>query len=460
MYLISRLLVLRIVFKFFLFFFTLYSFNSEVKAQSQVKLHDLRSITDSSGTVHLYYRILEEYDDSGFFTDNIFKFDLTSKDEEIFLKHFYDNSLGFEYQSFVNKYIVINKKPTDYISIGSFGFEFGYIEKNDSLVFEGFLSFVSDIFLSKQDQEIVYGVFDSNSSITIISRDGGVSWPSQYDIVDGIIPDSLKLDFQMVSISPFDSSLMFGFKHNVFVRTEDKGETIEELEKNFTNKTIYYDSNGRDIYFVDNESCSNEIENGYQIIRNTNKGENSSWIDGFCFGERVSLKVSESVSGCIYSWTNNSIYKSEDFGETFDLLITTPVDSITGLTVDGNLIFFSTNEAVYKVQNNTISELRAIQTNVEYEPTNPKTFKVYQNYPNPFNPSTVIKFDLFKSTNVSMEIFDITGKRVDEVLIGEYLSSGTYSFSWNAAPELGSGVYFCRVSTSSSNQIIKITLIK
>jgi hypothetical protein len=52
-------------------------------------------------------------------------------------------------------------------------------------------------------------------------------------------------------------------------------------------------------------------------------------------------------------------------------------------------------------------------TGVEIDPLAlPKTFELSQNYPNPFNPTTEIRFDVPKTSNVKMVVYDIMGRVV------------------------------------------------
>ena len=60
---------------------------------------------------------------------------------------------------------------------------------------------------------------------------------------------------------------------------------------------------------------------------------------------------------------------------------------------------------------------------IEAEVTIPKNFNLAQNYPNPFNPSTKINYQLPVDSRVTLELFDITGKRVAE-LVNEEQSTG------------------------------------
>jgi hypothetical protein len=88
----------------------------------------------------------------------------------------------------------------------------------------------------------------------------------------------------------------------------------------------------------------------------------------------------------------------------------------------------------------------------------PKRFTLEQNYPNPFNPVTSIKFSLPKSGIVKLEIIDVTGKIVDN-LVNEKLEAGTYSINWNA-DKFSSGIYFYRITAGDYYQTRKMILVK
>lgn len=73
----------------------------------------------------------------------------------------------------------------------------------------------------------------------------------------------------------------------------------------------------------------------------------------------------------------------------------------------------------------------------------PAFFKLYQNYPNPFNPSTKVKFDIRKNSNVNLSVYDVLGN-VIETLVNENLSAGSFSVSWNGNNH-SNGIYFFRM---------------
>ncbi|MBI4429586.1 MAG: peptidoglycan DD-metalloendopeptidase family protein [Ignavibacteriales bacterium] len=80
--------------------------------------------------------------------------------------------------------------------------------------------------------------------------------------------------------------------------------------------------------------------------------------------------------------------------------------------------------------------------NAEVEILAPSVFALHQNYPNPFNPSTTIRYELPSRSFIRIEIFNILGQRVAELLHTEQ-EAGYHSVEWRAnAP---SGVYLYRI---------------
>jgi hypothetical protein len=88
----------------------------------------------------------------------------------------------------------------------------------------------------------------------------------------------------------------------------------------------------------------------------------------------------------------------------------------------------------------------------------PQNFRLYQNYPNPFNPSTRIKFDIGKSANVKITLYDITGRQVS-ILVNEAMKTGSYEVSLTAN-SLASGIYFYELAAEDYRETKKMILLK
>jgi len=88
----------------------------------------------------------------------------------------------------------------------------------------------------------------------------------------------------------------------------------------------------------------------------------------------------------------------------------------------------------------------------------PKSFILSQNYPNPFNASTTIDYTLASDTHVTIEIFDLLGRRVKILSDSEQLS-GNHRVIWNAS-DVVSGVYFYKITADDHSDTRRMTLIK
>jgi hypothetical protein len=88
----------------------------------------------------------------------------------------------------------------------------------------------------------------------------------------------------------------------------------------------------------------------------------------------------------------------------------------------------------------------------------PLVFGLSQNYPNPFNPSTTIKYELPKSSVVTLSVYDILGREVS-VLVNERRDAGVHEVKFDASG-LASGVYFYRLRGEDFVATRRLMLLK
>jgi len=88
----------------------------------------------------------------------------------------------------------------------------------------------------------------------------------------------------------------------------------------------------------------------------------------------------------------------------------------------------------------------------------PQTFSLYQNYPNPFNPATVIKYNLPRSGNVKLEVFNLVGQKI-VTLVNNKQQAGMHQVEFRAT-NLASGVYLYKISAGSFSAVRKMILLK
>jgi hypothetical protein len=90
----------------------------------------------------------------------------------------------------------------------------------------------------------------------------------------------------------------------------------------------------------------------------------------------------------------------------------------------------------------------------------PSEFALLGNYPNPFNPSTMIKFQIGRSSEVALEVYDMLGRQVVSKSLG-VRQPGEHAVSFNALG-LASGTYFYRLKMVTTGAIVtgKMMLLK
>jgi hypothetical protein len=88
---------------------------------------------------------------------------------------------------------------------------------------------------------------------------------------------------------------------------------------------------------------------------------------------------------------------------------------------------------------------------------------LHQNFPNPFNPVTTIRFDLPRTADVSLKVYNVNGELVS-ILIDRRMERGRGEFVWNATDDAGrpvsSGVYFYRLTAGDFVRTKKMVLLR
>jgi len=100
---------------------------------------------------------------------------------------------------------------------------------------------------------------------------------------------------------------------------------------------------------------------------------------------------------------------------------------------------------------------------VEAEVSPPTVFSLEQNYPNPFNPSTSIQFSLPVDAQVTINIYNLVGENVAEVVSSNF-AAGSHKVDFNAST-LTSGIYFYQldatgIDSKTFSSVKKMTLLK
>lgn len=290
----------------------------------------------------------------------------------------------------------------------------------------------------------VYTFYSSGTKVFLGTNDVGVFYANSNSGGLGWTPVLITFDWYNVYCYAGDTTLLY-------VGTENRG--IFKSTNNGSNwtPTSFTGFNGS-VKTMTTIGSRAFAGHSTKISLSTNAGANWSIIS--TFGVNINSLVS--YNNILFAGTaGNGIFASTNYGVNW-----VNVSGNLGATfhagklqIYGAELFASTSTlSVIKAQISTLVGLPSHSTEL------PEKFSLYQNYPNPFNPSTTINFDIPKKGNVKLEIFDLSGKLIEE-LLNEEKTAGTYSMNFNAE-NLSSGVYIYKLQSTEFSQSRKMMLIK
>jgi len=94
---------------------------------------------------------------------------------------------------------------------------------------------------------------------------------------------------------------------------------------------------------------------------------------------------------------------------------------------------------------------------------NPLIFELKPIYPNPFNPEATIQFSTTRTSQVKLEIYNVTAQRI-KILVDEEMSSGFHCVNWDGRNNSGNiasnGLYFIKLVSDEGVKIRTCVLLK
>lgn len=107
----------------------------------------------------------------------------------------------------------------------------------------------------------------------------------------------------------------------------------------------------------------------------------------------------------------------------------------------------------------TVSYSKTITVNV----SGPKNYSLSPPYPNPFNNKTIISFEIPKSQNVELAIYNSLGRKI-RTLVDDNKTAGTHKIHWdgksNAGLDAPSGLYFVTLIGENEKIVRRVLLLK
>ena len=241
------------------------------------------------------------------------------------------------------------------------------------------------------------------------SRDAGLSWEYAGQVQGG-------QKISALAMHPLDSARLWAATLEGLYISEDQGRTWDRrvpLEPSpiFKPRIRFAPQDPAQIYFV----------TGQKLLETRDAGR--SW--------RV---ISDDLAG--YPWIND-----------------VAVDPF-----DPAMVYAATPWGVYRWNSWQLGTV--IDERYSVRPT---AVSLEQNYPNPFNGQTTIAYKLPQAASVELTIYNMAGQRIKNV-VDKKQSAGRHQVFWDGTDEdgrrVGSGVFFCRLSTDIQGQTRRMVLIR
>jgi len=316
-------------------------------------------------------------------------------------------------------------------------------------------NFITPIILSPADGNTFY--IGGQKIMTAQKGNDVWSYLGNGKALDGNAMSAMAGSYQDADVLYVASSPAIGgtSRGNIFV-TKNKGTIWTNITGELPDRyptDLAVDPTNHDIAYVTFGGF-----NSSHVFKTENAGE--TWIDigaGLPDIPTWAVTVDPDFPNHIYVGNEVGIYQSLDGGTTWEDISGNLPDAIFAIELvisnsNRKLRVASHGNGVYEIP----LEL-AVSNEINNNPI-PSSFRLKQNYPNPFNPSTNIQFDLNKTENIKLQVFDITGKLVT-TLVDEVKSPGSYTVSFDGS-NLSSGTYIYRLQADNKIESKIMTLLK
>lgn len=154
---------------------------------------------------------------------------------------------------------------------------------------------------------------------------------------------------------------------------------------------------------------------------------------------------------------DGKLLRSEDVGDNWSTILTGSTADLFSVNFGSETFGISTGSEsteLFTTDGGVTWSAGSVLTSYAKSVNEP--VKLGQNYPNPFNPSTVISYNVMDNANVSIKVYDMTGREV-RTLVNTFQNAGTYSVNFNAS-DLASGIYFYVLRVNSGSMEITKTM--
>jgi photosystem II stability/assembly factor-like uncharacterized protein len=166
-------------------------------------------------------------------------------------------------------------------------------------------------------------------------------------------------------------------------------------------------------------------------------------------------------SNIFVSSSRYGIYQSHNGGQNWE-----PFNEGLDTTATAGYIEFApgdTNRLYFASGNRSVWTITRTATGIDEEKIEMPSEISLRAYPNPFNSEIIIEYNAYASENITIEIYDIIGRKV-KTLIDQIAVPGSNAFRWDGANDdhksCPSGIYFARMTSETFSATAKMLLLK
>ncbi len=278
-------------------------------------------------------------------------------------------------------------------------------------------------------------VFAGNSSGVFVSTDNGSSW---------IPRDAGLTSFNIYSFTGNSSFIFVGSGGGVCL-SSNNGSVWNAVNNGLTNLTVVaLAANGNNIFAGTLGGGVFFSSNNGTLWTPINNGLTYRFIGALAISGN-NIFAGTDTGGVYFSSNNGQSWAAKNDGLVAG-------DYFKSFLIVNNYIFASMDNSVYRRILSEITGIQSSNNNI------PDKFSLSQNYPNPFNPSTIINYQIPKSSEVKLIIYDAIGKEIKTLVNGRQ-NAGTYKVEFDGS-NLPSGVYFYKLLAGEYSVTKKMALIK
>lgn len=185
-----------------------------------------------------------------------------------------------------------------------------------------------------------------------------------------------------------------------------------------------------------------------------------TWLDSRDDANNVTIAAYLGVSEDAGASFTNRRLASQDFNPS-SILLKNYIGDYIGLAVGRENIISVWTDGRNNLFDVYAGIIKMNPTSVD-NPAVAGEFTLNQNYPNPFNPSTVISYSVPAENQVTIKLYDISGKEIANLFNG-FVGAGSHSFNFDAKGlrlDLASGTYVVKVQYGEIMKSIKMSFVK